>query len=232
MTRPVIYVLAGVNGAGKSSIGGYLLTQAGVTWFNPDTFARELVAEFGYGHGDANIAAWGEGVRRLNDAVAAGKSFAFETTLGGRTIVRRLIAASVSHDILVWFCSLKDAEQHIERVKFRVTQGGHDIPETKIRERWRTSMENLLLLLSHVSHLRAYENSAQVGLGEVVPEPRLVLHVETRQCRFPNTREALMDTPDWAKPLVEASINQAAGAKGGRARIGGEEAGPPGGVNR
>ena len=63
--RPVLFVLAGVNGAGKSSIGGHLLTQAGLAWFNPDTCARELVREHGYGQEDANIAAWNEGVRRL-----------------------------------------------------------------------------------------------------------------------------------------------------------------------
>ena len=39
MTRPVLYVLAGVNGAGKSSVGGHLLERNGLTWFNPDTFA-------------------------------------------------------------------------------------------------------------------------------------------------------------------------------------------------
>ena len=46
MARPVLYVLAGVNGAGKSSIGGQLLVSAGLTWFNPDTFARELALRF------------------------------------------------------------------------------------------------------------------------------------------------------------------------------------------
>ena len=45
--RPVIYVLAGVNGAGKSSVGGHLLTRAGLAWFNPDAFARELRAAAG-----------------------------------------------------------------------------------------------------------------------------------------------------------------------------------------
>jgi predicted ABC-type ATPase len=44
MTRPVLYVLAGVNGAGKSSVGGHLLERDGLTWFNPDTFAREFKA--------------------------------------------------------------------------------------------------------------------------------------------------------------------------------------------
>lgn len=37
MARPVLVVLAGVNGAGKSSIGGHQLAQAGLPWFNPDT---------------------------------------------------------------------------------------------------------------------------------------------------------------------------------------------------
>jgi hypothetical protein len=45
VARPVPYVLAGVNGAGKSSVGGHLLEHNGLTWFNPDGFARELKAE-------------------------------------------------------------------------------------------------------------------------------------------------------------------------------------------
>ena len=45
--RPVLYVLAGVNGAGKSSVGGHLLSRAGLAWFNPDSFARELVTAAG-----------------------------------------------------------------------------------------------------------------------------------------------------------------------------------------
>ena len=82
--RPVIYVLAGVNGAGKSSVGGHLLTRAGLAWFNPDAFARELRAAAGGSVEKANGAAWREGMRRLDAALAGGGSYAFETTLGGR----------------------------------------------------------------------------------------------------------------------------------------------------
>ena len=42
--RPFIFVLAGVNSAGKSSVGGSLLQEHGMYWFNPDSYARELVA--------------------------------------------------------------------------------------------------------------------------------------------------------------------------------------------
>src|SRR5690625_510627 len=133
MPRPVLYVLAGVNGAGKSSVGGYLLQQAGLSWFNPDTFARELVTSLGYSQADANAAAWQEGMRRLDVALKEGHHYAFETTLGGRSVPARLKAATASHDVLVWFCGLSTPEQHISRVRARVARGGHDIPEELIR---------------------------------------------------------------------------------------------------
>jgi predicted ABC-type ATPase len=68
MARPVLYVLAGVNGAGKSSIGGHILERDGLTWFNPDKFARELKAATGCDQETANAQAWQEGMRRLDRA--------------------------------------------------------------------------------------------------------------------------------------------------------------------
>ena len=213
MARPSIYVLAGVNGAGKSSIGGYQLTRANLSWFNPDTFARVLVNEYGYEQTDANAAAWGEGVRRLDLATGQGTSYAFETTLGGQTLVHKLIKAAATHDILIWFCGLRDAEQHIARVRFRVAHGGHDIPPDKIRERCRTSLQNLLSLMPHASHLRAYDNSAQATLGEPIPEPRLVLETQGTRMLFPASLAQARDTPDWAKPVVELAFELSTSTK-------------------
>lgn len=206
MSRPVLYVLAGVNGAGKSSVGGYVLTQAGMAWFNPDTYARELVRRFGRSQDQANAEAWAEGVRRMDEAVASGKSFAFETTLGGQTIVEKLIAAAPTHDVLVWYCGLRDAEQHIARVAARVARGGHDIPEARIRERCKTSCRNLLKLMPHLVSLRVYDNSADVEPGEDVPEPALVLYLDGGQVHYPASLAEMRATPEWAKPLVEAAL--------------------------
>ncbi len=78
--RPVLLVLAGVNGAGKSSIGGnVMLRRAGLPWFNPDTYTRLLV-QGGLALAQANALAWQHGVDLLDQAVAAGHSHAFETT--------------------------------------------------------------------------------------------------------------------------------------------------------
>lgn len=204
--RPVLYVLAGVNGAGKSSVGGHLLQRAGLAWFNPDTFARELLAATGCSQGDANAAAWQEGMRRLDIALAERANYAFETTLGGNTVPRRILDATRSHDVLVWFCGLSSPEQHLARIRARVASGGHDIPEPKVRERWTASRENLIALMPHLARLQVYDNSAEVARGEPIPDPLLVLEMRAGQCTWPVDLDGLGRTADWAKPLVEAAL--------------------------
>lgn len=204
--RPVLYVLAGVNGAGKSSVGGYLLERAGLSWFNPDSFARELVLASGCNPIEANAAAWQEGMRRLDLAIAEASHYAFETTLGGRTVPARILDATRSHDVLVWFCGLGSPEQHLARVRARVASGGHDIPEAKIRARWTTARENLIALMPHLAGLQVYDNSVDVAAGQPIPDPRLVVEMVAGRCTWPADRDSLEETPDWAKSLVEAAL--------------------------
>jgi predicted ABC-type ATPase len=209
MARPVLYVLAGVNGAGKSSIGGHLLTQAGLAWFNPDTFARELMAATGCAQDDANAAAWHEGMRRLDHAVSTGRSFAFETTLGGNSVPAKIRQATASHDVIIWFCGLASPEQHIARVRARAAVGGHDIPEDKIRERFRTAQANLIALMPDLAHLRVYDNSVDVAPGDSVPDPKLLLEMADGGLVWPTSPQDLRRTPEWAKALIEAAFEKA-----------------------
>ncbi len=206
MARPVLFVLAGVNGAGKSSIGGHLLQQAGLGWFNPDTFARELMAATGCSQTDANAAAWQDGLRRLDEALAQDHNHAFETTLGGNTMPARIKPAAQTHDVMVWYCALSSPERHIARVKARVAAGGHDIPETKIRQRYQTALENLITLLPHLAHLQVYDNSVEVAPGASIPDPVLVAEMHAGKLTWPTALKSLKGTPQWAKPLLEAAL--------------------------
>lgn len=208
MNRPVIYVLAGVNGAGKSSIGGHLLTRAGLGWFNPDQFAREWRAASGCSVTEANATAWQEGMRRLAAACERDQSYAFETTLGGRSVPARLIDAARTHDVLVWYCGLASPELHLARIRARVVAGGHDIPEAKVRERWAASVSNLIALLPHLSQARLFDNSATVAPGEAVPEPTHVATFDQGRLAWPAPTDStqLARTPDWAKPVLEAAL--------------------------
>lgn len=207
MARPVLFVLAGVNGAGKSSVGGLQLQRASIAWFNPDTFARELMAETGCDPESASAEAWAEGVRRLDDAVERGLTYAFETTLGGETISKKILAASETHDVMIWFCGLATPEQHIARVRLRVACGGHDIPEERIRARHPRALSNLIALMPHMSEVQVYDNSVDAAPGEAVPDPVLVLQTRGRTVVWPDGVEALRQTPEWAKPLVEAALS-------------------------
>jgi len=209
MARPRLFVLAGVNGAGKSSIGGVALRRIGVDWFNPDAFTRQLVDATGSPLADANAAAWHEGVRRLDAAIANGNDHAFETTLGGNTIARKLHEAAKTHDVMMWFCGLDSPEHHIARVRYRVSRGGHDIPEAKIRERWTPSIAHLTALLPYMARLHVYDNSKDATIGEPTPDPRLLLQMEHGRITWPLDAQTLRLTPGWAKPVLEAALSMA-----------------------
>jgi len=150
---PRIHVIAGVNGAGKSSIGGATVRQFGGEYYNPDEAARTLMAANpALTQADANSAAWHEGVRLLKQAIEKRLDFAFETTLGGNTITHLLTqAASQSFEVHMWYAGLSSPELHIARVQTRVRRGGHDIPAEQIRRRYEHSRLNLIELLPHLT---------------------------------------------------------------------------------
>ena len=203
-----ILVLAGVNGAGKSSVGGHVLREAGLDWFNPDTFARGLRELSGLSQAEANGQAWQEGVNRIRDALEQGHNHAFETTLGGNSIAALLHEASRSHDVLMWFCGLSSPEQHIARVQARVRSGGHPINEADIRRRWPLAQQNLVRLMPVLAQLQVYDNSADAAPGEAVPDPQLLLQMEDGQVLYPDPDDLaqLAATPAWATPLLEAAL--------------------------
>ncbi|MDB5730853.1 MAG: hypothetical protein JWQ03_748 [Variovorax sp.] len=212
--RPFIFVLAGVNGAGKSSVGGAMLAEHGLTWFNPDTYARELAALLGLNIDEANGRAWQHGRSQLEAAIANGTNYAFETTLGASTIPELLVMASHTHDVMMLFCGLASLELHLQRVRSRVGSGGHDIPEHKIRERWVASRLNLIRLLPQLARLQVFDNSAQAALGQDIADPVLVLEMVQGRMMFPepDNTAALEATPAWARPIVQAAIEHQARA--------------------
>lgn len=203
---PRIYVLAGVNGAGKSSIGGAMLRAAGADYFNPDEAAKALIAANpGLEQTKANAAAWRQGKRLLEKAIGERLDFAFETTLGGSTMTRLLTeAASAGIEVRIWYVGLASPDEHIARVAQRVSQGGHDIPAAAIRRRWRHSRQNLIHLLPAVTELWVYDNSADADpAAGNAPEPTLVLQMSHGDIVGPSDLSA---TPQWAKPIVAAAL--------------------------
>jgi predicted ABC-type ATPase len=205
MREPTLYVLAGVNGSGKSSIGGAVIRQRGVEYYNPDSVARELRKLYPHmTQAIANGHAWTLGKEMLEKAIANKQTYAFETTLGGNTIPRLLIEATkVGIKVKIWYIGLDSVELNLARVKARVEQGGHDIPATDIRKRWDSSRRNLIQLLPHLDSLRLYDNSIDADPSSGAhPRPELLLHIESKKI-IVASREA----PEWAKPIIAGAMN-------------------------
>lgn len=191
-----------------------MLRSAGTKYFNPDeAAARILTSSPGISQNAANSTAWNEGRRLLERAIAEKMNFAFETTLGGNTIPQLLAEASeAAIEIFVWFVGLESPELHVERVRARVRSGGHDIPETKIRERFDNSRMNLIRLMPRLTELLVYDNSrsSDPRLGRV-PEPKLILHMVNHKliacCE-------LASAPSWTKPILAAAMKISLEVKG------------------
>ena len=200
--NPRIYVLAGINGAGKSSIIGAMFLEQGIEYFNPDEAARRIrSANPGVTQNDANGAAWIVGKRLLERAVHERSDFAFETTLGGRTITALLVSALESGiEVRVWYVGLRSVQLHIDRVKARVARGGHNIPSEMIRKRYDSSRYNLVQLLPKLTELRVFDNSAEADPhAGLAPVPKLLLRVDRGVV---GSMCDLKTAPHWAKPIL------------------------------
>lgn len=199
-------MLAGVNGAGKSSLGGAAIRASGAEFFNPDVIAARLREQQpGLSAEQANGLAWTLGRRGLEKALAEGLSYAFETTLGGRSMARLLLeGARAGAEIHVWYAGLATPELHLRRIQARVAAGGHDIPEAKVRERFDASRSNLVKLMPHLASLRVYDNSfeADPRAGRR-PQPVLLLQMQAGRVV---AHAPLRAVPAWAKPLLAAAL--------------------------
>jgi predicted ABC-type ATPase len=140
--QPVVVVLGGINGSGKTTSSQKLLADklALMSFVNADIIARGL-----NGFDPESVAAEAgaimiERIRKLADERA---DFAVETTLAGRTYIsflRRL--RDQGYRVELYYFWLPSAETAIQRVADRVASGGHNIPEATIRQRYQRSMRN------------------------------------------------------------------------------------------
>jgi predicted ABC-type ATPase len=206
--RGRITVVAGTNGAGKSSIAGALAERRGGGYFDPDLRAADLRTT-GQSPEQANAVAWREGYDALRSAVDRGTDFNFETTLGGDSIVRELHrAVDLGQEVHVFYVGLASPELHIERVRARVVRGGHDIPEAKIRERFLKSLANLVSLIGRATSVHILDNSDESPMG--APQAKVILRMRKTRITESNRETLLTRTPEWAKPLVAAALQVSA----------------------
>ena len=207
LKRPIILVLAGVNRAGKSSVGGDMLKAHGLNWVNPDTFSRQLIARSGLSKQAADADTWAYGKAKREAAITSRTSFAFETTLGGNTIPRLLGDAANTYDVMMKFCGLASVQLQPDRIKDPGPAERPPHPERDDQKAMGSSRQNLIALLPRLAHLQLFDTSVKAAPGEDVPYAVLLLAMR----RGRRDVDALEGTPDWANPIVAAAFRRRRG---------------------
>ena len=145
-TRPTLVMLGGPNGAGKTTLSRALIEDAhGIGEFvNADTIAAGLSA---FSPESAAFEAGRVMLKRIHDLGAENRSFAFESTLSSRSfapLARKL--KNQGYRISLYYVSLPSAQLAVQRVQYRVSQGGHHIPAADVTRRFHRSLRNLFEL--------------------------------------------------------------------------------------
>jgi len=145
-----IVIIAGPNGAGKTTFAREFLPNEGSCpiFVNADLIAAGISP---FLPEEASFHAGRLMIEEINRHALNGESFAFETTLSGKTYAQMIPEwQQMGYRVKLVFLYLPDVAIAIERVKYRVEQGGHNIPENIIRRRYEKGWQNFQSLYKHL----------------------------------------------------------------------------------
>ncbi len=155
MSRPVVLAVAGPNGSGKSTVVKQMPVRG--VYINADDLKKE------YSLSDLEAAQKAEALR--NKLVDTKADFTFETVLSTeRNLLLLQKAKKNGYEIQCIYILTCSADINIARVKGRVREGGHDVPEDKIRSRYAKALKLLPRLIDECDKILIYDNSVMPQL--------------------------------------------------------------------
>jgi predicted ABC-type ATPase len=152
-----LWVLAGGNGAGKSTFFNLYLAKYGITFVNADLIAQDIdpLNTQAISHQASTVAAI---IRE--DLITQGISFCFETVFSHDSKIDLIGQAKAKgYKIILIYIHLFDSSLNEARVKQRIAEGGHSVPREKIHARIPRTIKNIKLVLSIVDEARILDNS-------------------------------------------------------------------------
>ncbi len=147
------YILAGPNGAGKTTFAAEFLPIEAecLNFFNADLIAQGLSP---FQPLKMAVEAGRLMIQHINDCVRKSESFAFETTHSGKGYYKKINKwKSQRYEIILYFLKIPSVEVAIERVKLRVSKGGHNVPEQGIIRRFEKGWKNFNTLYKPLADL-------------------------------------------------------------------------------
>ena len=193
--KPVLIVIAGPNGSGKTTITSKILRHEwleGAVYVNPDQVAQERFGDWNSPEAVLQAAQYCEGQRE--ECLRQGQSLIFETVLssdGKVDFIRR--AHETGYFIRIFFVSTAHPAINAARIAQRVMEGGHDVPISKVISRYQKSILNCKRVAAIADRVYVYDNSVDDT------EARLLFRM-TDGKPFKHYTD---DIPEWAVTILK-----------------------------
>jgi predicted ABC-type ATPase len=164
---PTFTVVAGANGCGKSTLTKWAREEfQESSVLDPDAISRSLQAT---GSNSGTVIDAGREVLSMAERLlAAGQSFTVETTLAGNTYLRMMNKAKkLGYIVVLVYIGTTSVEINMQRVRFRVTKGGHDVPDEDQKRRYPRSFANAAKAITIADEAVVLDNSTSTGYVKV-----------------------------------------------------------------
>jgi len=156
---PTLYIIAGPNGSGKTTLAKEFIEIENLPFLNTDEIAKSINPE-----NPLNVAMAAGKVffAKLNEYLESEKSVAMETTLSGKyhnRVIKKF--KQKGYEIKLLYVFLESSNLCIDRIRFRVFKGGHNVPDNDVIRRYARSMNNFLSVKNEVDHWILYYNGGE-----------------------------------------------------------------------
>jgi len=191
--RKQLWILAGGNGAGKSTFYRTQLAPLGLPFINAVDIAKEIYPQAPEEHSyDAAKLATEMRFRLLNE----GRSFCFETVFSHPSKIDFVAQAkALGYQIILVFIHLENVSLYQARVAQRLSEGGHNVPDEKVASRIPRLLQNIKQTLPLCDQVRILNNSR---IDNPFQQVAVIRNGQTIQQEIP--------LPDWAKNLLESYL--------------------------
>lgn len=153
-----LWILAGGNGAGKSTFYDRYLKDKGLSFVNADRLAKEISSRQ---NAEVIRAAQEQAMKACTQKITDGETFCFETVFSHPSKLELIKQAkSKGYEVNLVFIHLKESELNAARVLQRVENGGHSVPYEKIKSRIPRSVTNLKVAIRLVDNVALVDNSS------------------------------------------------------------------------
>lgn len=192
---PVLIVIAGPNGSGKTTITSKILRHEWLEdaiYINPDQVAQERFGDWNSPAAIMQAAQYCE--QQREECLCKGQSLIFETVLSSEGKVDFIHRAKqAGYFIRLFFVSTCHPSINSSRIAKRVMQGGHDVPIPKIISRYQKSILNCKRVAALVDRVYVYDNSVEDT------EARLLFRMTDGQL----FKQYTDDIPEWALTIIK-----------------------------